>query len=59
VIATGLSKGEQVVTQGQLRLTPGAKVVIKGEGRPPNGERPQGGDREKDVDRRTNAERQS
>jgi membrane fusion protein, multidrug efflux system len=29
VIATGLTKGEQVVTQGQLRLTPGAKVVVK------------------------------
>ena len=30
VIATGLSKGEKVVTQGQLRLTPGAKVAVKG-----------------------------
>lgn len=30
VIATGLTKAEQVVTQGQLRLTPGAKVVVKG-----------------------------
>ncbi|MBI2960635.1 MAG: efflux RND transporter periplasmic adaptor subunit [Betaproteobacteria bacterium] len=29
IIAKGLSKGEQVVTQGQLRLVPGAKVVIK------------------------------
>jgi multidrug efflux system membrane fusion protein len=29
VIATGLTKGEQVVTQGQLRLTPGTKVVAK------------------------------
>lgn len=30
VIATGLTKGEKVVTQGQLRLTPGTKVVVKG-----------------------------
>ena len=30
VIATGLVRGERVVTQGQLRLTPGAKVVVKG-----------------------------
>jgi multidrug efflux system membrane fusion protein len=30
VIATGLARAEQVVTQGQLRLAPGTKVVIKG-----------------------------
>jgi multidrug efflux system membrane fusion protein len=59
VIATGLSKGEQVVTQGQLRLIPGAKVLIKGEGRPQNGDRPQGGDPQKDVDRSSKGERQS
>jgi len=29
VIATGLAEGEQVVTQGQLRLTPGTKVSVK------------------------------
>jgi multidrug efflux system membrane fusion protein len=29
VIASGLEKGEQVVTQGQLRLGAGAKVVVK------------------------------
>jgi multidrug efflux system membrane fusion protein len=29
VISKGLSPGEQVVTDGQLRLTPGAKVVVK------------------------------
>lgn len=59
VIATGLAKGEQVVTQGQLRLTPGAKVLITGDGRPQNGDRPQGGDGQKDVEQRTNGERQS
>jgi membrane fusion protein, multidrug efflux system len=59
VIATGLAKGEQVVTQGQLRLTPGAKVLIKGEGRPQDGDRQKGDDRQKDVDRRPNSERQS
>ena len=32
VIAIGLTKGARVVTQGQLRLTPGAKVVVKGGG---------------------------
>lgn len=30
VIATGLTKGEQVVTQGQLRLVQGSKVAVKG-----------------------------
>ena len=30
VVAKGLSPGEQVVTDGQLRLTPGARVEIKG-----------------------------
>jgi multidrug efflux system membrane fusion protein len=29
VIATGLEKGERVVTQGQLRLGTGTKVVVK------------------------------
>ena len=29
IIATGLKKGERVVTQGQLRLGAGAKVVVK------------------------------
>jgi multidrug efflux system membrane fusion protein len=29
VVASGLAKGEQVVTRGQLRLTPGTKVSVK------------------------------
>jgi len=29
IIATGLEKGERVVTQGQLRLGAGAKVEVK------------------------------
>jgi multidrug efflux system membrane fusion protein len=37
VIAKGLSPGEMVVTDGQLRLTPGAKVQIKGA---PNADQP-------------------
>lgn len=32
-VAKGLSAGERVVTDGQLRLYPGAKVELKGEGR--------------------------
>lgn len=32
VIADGLKPGEQVVTDGQLRLVPGAKVQVKGQG---------------------------
>lgn len=32
IIESGLVSGERVVTDGQLRLTPGAKVEIKGEG---------------------------
>jgi len=59
VIATGLVMGEQVVTQGQLRLTPGTKVVVKGGEKPQGDARPQGVDREKDVDRRTNRDRSS
>ena len=30
VIQTGLRAGETVVTDGQLRLTPGARVTVKG-----------------------------
>ncbi|MCL4800709.1 MAG: efflux RND transporter periplasmic adaptor subunit [Burkholderiales bacterium] len=33
IIATGLARAEQVVTQGQLRLAPGTKVIVKGDGR--------------------------
>ena len=32
VVLEGLKPGEQVVTDGQLRLTPGSKIVIKGQG---------------------------
>jgi multidrug efflux system membrane fusion protein len=32
VIAQGLTPGEEVVTEGQLRLTPGAKVTTGGPG---------------------------
>jgi multidrug efflux system membrane fusion protein len=32
VIASGLSEGETVVTQGQLRLAPGSRVSLPGEG---------------------------
>ena len=31
VIASGVSAGEVVVTDGQLRLTPGARVAERGE----------------------------
>ncbi|MBI5524015.1 MAG: efflux RND transporter periplasmic adaptor subunit [Desulfarculus sp.] len=31
VVEEGLKAGEQVVTDGQLRLTPGARIVIKGQ----------------------------
>ena len=34
VIAQGLQPGEEVVTEGQLRLTPGAKVTTNGRGNP-------------------------
>ena len=32
VIGKGLAKGEQVVTRGQLRIFPGAKIVVRAEG---------------------------
>jgi multidrug efflux system membrane fusion protein len=37
IISAGLSPGERIVTDGQLRLTPGAKVELKGpaDGKPP------------------------
>ena len=37
VIEDGLKPGEQVVTDGQLRLIPGAKVQAKGQGGPGQG----------------------
>lgn len=38
VIEDGLKLGEQVVTDGQLRLVPGAKVQPKGQGTSPGGQ---------------------
>src|SRR6266404_258060 len=38
VIEDGLKPGEQVVTDGQLRLVPGAKVQAKGQGTGPGGQ---------------------
>src|SRR5258706_30279 len=38
VIEDGLKPGEQVVTDGQLRLVPGAKVQPKGQGTSPGGQ---------------------
>ena len=38
IIEKGVAAGEKVVTDGQLRLTPGAKVEIKNE-KPPEGEK--------------------
>ena len=40
VIAQGLQPGEEVVTEGQLRLVPGAKVTTGGRGTSPNPEDP-------------------
>jgi len=59
VIASGLAKGDRVVTQGQLRLTPGAKIVVKGGERPQGGDRRKGVDPQKEVDRPKEGERQS
>ena len=42
VINDGLKPGEQVVTDGQLRLVPGAKVQQKGAGRAQGGDQGQG-----------------
>src|SRR2546429_432524 len=43
VIEDGLKPGEQVVTDGQLRLVPGAKVQVKGQGGRGQGGQGQGG----------------
>ena len=43
VIEDGLKPGEQVVTDGQLRLVPGAKVQVKGQGSGQGGQGNQGG----------------
>jgi multidrug efflux system membrane fusion protein len=37
VVRSGLEPGEPVVTDGQLRLSPGARVVIRAAAAPPNG----------------------
>ena len=37
VVRSGLEAGESVVTDGQLRLSPGARVVIRKASAPPNG----------------------
>jgi hypothetical protein len=42
VIASGLRVGEQVVTDGQARLTPNAKVVLNTPQGAPAGGRPAG-----------------
>jgi multidrug efflux system membrane fusion protein len=39
VIEDGLKPGEQVVTDGQLRIVPGAKVQVKGQGQGGGGRR--------------------
>ena len=41
VIEEGLKPGEQVITDGQLRLVPGSKIQVKGQGQAGRG---QGGD---------------
>jgi multidrug efflux system membrane fusion protein len=38
VIEEGLKPGEQVITDGQLRLVPGSKIQIKGPGQPGRGQ---------------------
>ena len=43
VIDEGLKPGEQVVTDGQLRIVPGAKVQVKGKGQGGGGGGSQGG----------------
>ena len=43
VVEDGLKPGEQVVTDGQLRLVPGAKVQAKGQGSGQGGQGNQGG----------------
>jgi multidrug efflux system membrane fusion protein len=43
LIEDGLKPGEQVVTDGQLRLVPGAKVSVKGQGGRGQGGQGQGG----------------
>ena len=43
VIEEGLKPGEQVITDGQLRLVPGSKIT-KGQGQPGRGQGGQGGD---------------
>jgi multidrug efflux system membrane fusion protein len=40
IVASGLQAGEQVVTDGQARLTGGAKVEVRAPARPGGGERP-------------------
>ena len=52
VIGQGLTVGEEVVTDGQLRLSPGAQVTTPGsrEGRPAPTTTPQGGSSREGTD---------
>ena len=50
LIEDGLKPGEQVVTDGQLRLVPGAKVQVKGQGQGQGGRGGQGGNQGQGAD---------
>ena len=43
IIAQGLAEGEQVVIEGQMRLSPGAKVELRSVNAPPQTQRQAGG----------------
>ena len=43
IIAQGLAEGEQVVIEGQMRLSPGAKVELRSVNAPPQTQRQEGG----------------
>lgn len=50
IVEQGVAAGERVVTDGHLRLYPGAKVVVKSEGTTTPGTEPQEPDPEKAID---------
>ena len=57
IIAKGLAVGEKVVTDGQPRLTQGAKIEIRTAGGPGGGERPAGGGRPAGAERSAGGDR--
>jgi len=52
VLASGVAPGDTVVTDGHLRLVPGSRISVKGDGQHADGTKPQGEQGKQQDDRR-------